>query len=352
MSKKVLVAMSGGVDSAVAVYLAQQMGYECVGATMRLYDGDGCDPESDINDAKAVADRLSIRHFVLDFRQEFKKYVIDNFVTAYENGKTPNPCIECNRFLKFDMMLKEADKLGADFIATGHYAVIDKKDGWYYLKKARDLAKDQSYVLYTLGQHILSRTLFPLGELTKTQIREIAAQQGFLNASKKESQDICFVANGDYASFIENYSSKVYPPGDFVDGDGNVIGRHSGIIRYTIGQRKGLGVTFGKPMYVSSKNAKTNTVSLCSNDELFSSCLEAGDFNWLIPNPSQRIRCGVKVRYNMKEQPAVAVRLDDGGVRIDFDDPQRAITLGQSAVLYLDNTVIGGGIITKTKLDK
>lgn len=345
MSKKAIVAMSGGVDSSVAAYLLIKKGYDCIGATMRLYEEDCCSSSDSIADARSVAERLSIPYYVFDFRNEFKEKVIENFIHTYENGGTPNPCIECNRHLKFEMMLREMGELSADYVATGHYARIIEKDGWYYLKKAVDTAKDQSYVLYTLTQQQLSRTLFPLGEFSKPEIRDIAEREGFLNAGKKDSQDICFVPDGNYIGFIEKYTGKTYPDGNFVDRQGNILGRHQGIIRYTNGQRKGLGVSFGKPMYVVDKDIKNNAVVLGENDELFSSELTADDFNWLIPDPEKEIRCNARVRYNMKEQPARAYRLDSGKVSIVFDAPQRAITKGQSAVLYVGDTVIGGGII-------
>ena len=345
MSKKAIVAMSGGVDSSVAAYLLIKKGYNCIGATMRLYEDERCSSADSVADARSVAERLSIPYYVFDFRNEFKEKVIENFIHTYENGGTPNPCIECNRHLKFEMMLKEMDELSADYVATGHYARVVEKDGWYYLKKAVDTAKDQSYVLYTLTQKQLSRTLFPLGEFLKPEIRDIAEKEGFLNAGKKDSQDICFVPDGNYIGFIEKYTGKIYPDGNFVDRQGHVLGRHQGIIRYTNGQRKGLGVSFGKPMYVVDKDIKNNAVILGENDELFSAELTADDFNWLIPNPEKEIRCNARVRYNMKEQPATAYCLDNGKVSIVFDAPQRAITKGQSAVLYIDDTVIGGGII-------
>lgn len=344
MSKKVIVAMSGGVDSSVAAYLLIKEGYSCTGATMRLYEHEGSESNS-IRDAKNVAERLGMDYYVFDFRNEFKEKVIENFVKTYEAGGTPNPCIVCNRYLKFKMMLDEAEKLFADYVATGHYARISCENGWYYLKKAADCDKDQSYVLYSLTQHQLKHTLFPLGEYTKSQIRDIASEQGFLNADKKDSQDICFVPDGAYASFIESYRGKICPSGDFIDKEGNVLGRHNGIIRYTVGQRKGLGIAFGKPVYVVDKLADKNAVVLGDNDELFTRELIASDFNWLIPDPHSEIKCLAKVRYNMKEQPATAYKLSDDKVKIIFDVPQRAVTKGQSAVLYIGDTVIGGGII-------
>ena len=352
MSKKAIIAMSGGVDSSVAAFLMKEKGFECIGATMKLYDNDAvesgektCCSLDDIADARSVAGRLSMPYYVFNFKDEFKEKVIDKFISTYENGGTPNPCIDCNRHLKFKRLFLKMQELGFDYVVTGHYARVEEKDGWFYLKKGEDASKDQSYVLYSLTQEQLSHILFPLGEYSKNEIRNIAEQNNFLNARKKDSQDICFVPDGDYAGFIENYLGKTYPKGNFVDINGNILGEHQGIIRYTNGQRKGLGVSFGKPMYVADKNTADNTVTLCTDEELFSSELTADDFNWLIPEPEKKIRCFARVRYNMKEQSATAFILDDNNVRIVFDEPQRAITKGQAVVLYNDSTVLGGGTI-------
>lgn len=353
MSKKAIIAMSGGVDSSVAAFLMKDKGFDCIGATMKLYDNDDimesgektCCSLDDIEDARSVANRLSMPYYVFNFKDEFKEKVIDKFITTYENGGTPNPCIDCNRHLKFKRLFLKMQELEFDYVVTGHYARVEEKDGWFYLKKGTDASKDQSYVLYSLTQEQLSHILFPLGEYSKSEIRNIAEKNNFLNARKKDSQDICFVPDGDYAGFIENYLGKTYPKGNFVDINGNVLGEHQGIIRYTNGQRKGLGVSFGKPMYVADKNIADNTVTLCTDEELFSSELTADDFNWLIPEPEKEIRCFARVRYNMREQPATAFILDDNNVRIVFDEPQRAITRGQAVVLYNGDTVLGGGTI-------
>lgn len=354
MAYKAIIAMSGGVDSSVAAFLIKSRGFDCLGATMRLYDKNkknnididkSCCTSDDIADAGAVASALDMPYYVLDFKEEFSSKVIDKFIATYENGGTPNPCIDCNRYLKFEKLYQYMNELGYDYVVTGHYARIEEKNGWFYLKKGKDITKDQSYVLYSLTQQQLSHIILPLGEFSKTEIREIAEKQGFVNANKKDSQDICFVPDGDYASFIEAYTGKKYPQGNFIDIHGNVLGTHQGIIRYTNGQRKGLGVSFGKPMYVADKDIRNNTVTLCTNEELFSKELVADDFNWLIPNPENEIKCTARVRYNMKEQSATAYKLDNGKVRIVFDEPQRAITKGQSAVLYDNETVLGGGTI-------
>lgn len=352
MNKKAIIAMSGGVDSSVAAFLMKEKGFECIGATMKLHDtavdsgaGKTCCSLDDIEDARSVAIRLGIPYYVFNFKDEFKEKVIDKFIATYESGGTPNPCIDCNRYLKFEKLFQRMRELSFDYVVTGHYARIEETDGWFYLKKGADSSKDQSYVLYSLTQQQLSHIIFPLGSYSKNEIRRIAENCGFLNAGKKDSQDICFVPDGDYASFIESYTGKAYPPGDFVDDNGNVLGRHAGIIRYTDGQRKGLGVALGKPMYVRGKDIANNTVTLCSNEELYSSQVTAVDFNWLIPSPEDEIRCRARIRYNMKEQPASAFKNEDGSVRIVFDSPKRAVTKGQAAVLYIDDTVVGGGTI-------
>ncbi len=339
MKKKALVAMSGGVDSAVSAYLAMENGYECVGATMLLCDRDTA--ASDAADAAAVCRALGISHHVIDFRNEFKRYVIDSFVASYEKGSTPNPCIVCNRHLKFGLLYEKALSLGCDTIVTGHYARIE--DG--FLKKAKDISKDQSYVLYCMDRALLGHVYLPLGHLTKAEARAIALEQGFVSARKSDSQDICFVPGGDYASVIESYTKKTYPKGSFVDTKGNVLGEHSGIIRYTVGQRKGLGIAFGKPMYVKSKNADKNEVTLSTDEELFDREITASDFNLLVPMTTDVIEAKAKIRYNQTEQPATVFLLDGGRARIVFDSPQRAAASGQSVVVYDGDIVVGGGVI-------
>lgn len=354
MNKKCIIAMSGGVDSSVAAFLVKEKGYECIGATMKLYDNEDigisrektCCSLDDIEDARSVARRLSMPYYVFNFKDEFEEKVINKFIDTYENGGTPNPCIDCNRYLKFEKLFQRMNELGFDYVVTGHYAIIEEKDGRFYLKKGKDATKDQSYVLYSLTQNQLSHIKLPLGEYKKADIRKIAEEQHFLNARKRDSQDICFVPDGDYAKFIENYLGKTYPDGDFIDINGNVIGRHHGIIRYTNGQRKGLGTAFGKPMYVADKNIENNTVTLCTNEQLFSKEAVANDFNKIIPIEENTIRCTARVRYNMKEQPASAY-FDGDTVKVVFDEPQRAITKGQALVLYDGDYVIGGGTIIR-----
>ncbi|MGM9684580.1 MAG: tRNA 2-thiouridine(34) synthase MnmA [Eubacteriales bacterium] len=351
---RALVAMSGGVDSSVAARLAAEMGYECVGCTMKLYEnedaalprGRTCCSLDDTSDARSVAVRLGMPYYVFNFTDDFREKVIGKFVRSYEAGITPNPCIDCNRYMKFGKLYERARVLGCERIVTGHYARIEYDGARYTLKKALDPGKDQSYVLYSMTQEQLSHTLFPLGGMTKSQTRELAHRYGFLNADKPDSQDICFVPDGDYARVIENFSGKRYEPGNFVDSDGNILGRHRGIIHYTVGQRKGLGLSFDEPVYVCAVCAENNTVTLGTRSELMSDTAVTEDFNWISGEvPDAPVRCGVKIRYRQSEQSATAVPLGDGRVRLDFDTPQRAVTPGQAAVLYDGDTVLGGGVI-------
>ncbi len=345
--KKVLIAMSGGVDSAVAAHQMESHGYTCVGATMQLY----CDPNkasTDIADARAVADRIHIPFHVLDFQKEFCDHVIEPFIHSYEQGLTPNPCIQCNRYLKFDKLLQKALELGCYYIATGHYAriVFDEPSGRYLLKKAADPDKDQSYVLYNLTQEQLKHTLFPLGTLTKEQVRSIAREHNFVNAHKQDSQDICFVPDGDYASFMEGYTGKKYPQGNFLDLEGNVVGQHNGAVRYTLGQRKGLGLAMGAPVYVCRKDMEQNTVTVGPNQALFATTLLAGNWNWFpFPTLKQPMEVMARARYSQKEQPATVYPEANGLARVVFHQSQRALTPGQAVVLYQEDTVIGGGTI-------
>lgn len=348
--KKAIIAMSGGVDSSVSAYLCTQRGYECIGATMKLhseYEEDStCCSLSDIEDARQVAEKLGMPHYVFNFTEDFDKKVIQKFINAYEIGATPNPCIDCNRYLKFEKLFHKMKELGYDYVVTGHYARIEKSGDRFLLKKAVDTTKDQSYVLYSLTQEQLSHTLFPLGEFEKSQIRKIAEENGFINANKKDSQDICFVPDGDYAGFIQRYSNKTYPFGAFVDKNGQVLGEHKGIIRYTIGQRKGLGLSLPAPMYVCQKDVENNKVVLCSNDELFSNSLDADNFNWIaFENPPETILAKARIRYNQTEEPARIFVTGKDTVHIEFDSPQRAIAKGQAVVVYDNDTVLGGGTI-------
>ncbi len=354
---KALIAMSGGVDSSVAALLTKQQHFECVGCTMKLYENEDalvsrektCCSLDDVADARSVANRLQMPYYVFNFTDDFKQKVIHKFIDSYERGLTPNPCIDCNRYLKFDKLYARAQVLGCDYIVTGHYARIEKIGEQYYLKKAVDLSKDQSYVLYHLTAEQLAHTLFPLGELTKTQVREIAREHGFVNADKHESQDICFVPNGDYAAVIEHHTGKQYPCGNFVDKDGKVLGQHRGIIHYTVGQRKGLAVSADRRLYVRAICPADNTVCLCDRDELLQESAEAIEFHWINGVPKEsKFHCHVKIRYNQKEQPATVEVCGDDKVKIVFDQPQRAVTPGQAAVLYQGDIVLGGGILIKS----
>jgi len=341
--------MSGGVDSSVAAALALEQGFQCVGLTLRLFkENCRCCPPLETDDAKDVASRLGIEHHVLDFNKEFDEHVIRHFIKTYEKGATPNPCIECNRNIKFNPILLSIHQFEYDFLVTGHYARImhDTASGRFLLKKALDEKKDQSYVLYCLSQHQLKRAYFPLGELTKNEVRKIAENRNFINASKGESHDICFVPDGDYGSFIEKYTGKTYPHGDIIDIDGKIIGRHKGIIRYTIGQRRGLGVAANTPVYVTAKSTATNTVTLAEDAALYSKSLLANDINLIACNDLKTpVRVMVKTRYLQAAQSAIAEQTEEDSLRIEFDSPQRAITPGQAAVMYDGDIVVGGGTI-------
>lgn len=353
-NKKVMIGMSGGVDSSVAAFLLQKESLEVIGATMKLYNNEDIDFVSektccsldDVLDAKSVCARLGIRHYTLNMTDDFKKEVIERFISAYQNGFTPNPCIDCNRYMKFSKMLHKAQELDIDYVATGHYARIEKQGDRYILKKAVDLSKDQSYVLYSLTQEQLKVTKFPLGNYTKQQVREIAEENGFVNARKHESQDICFVPDGDYSKFIEYYTGKTYPCGDFVDMNGKRLGEHKGIIRYTIGQRRGLGLALPASMYVVEKDVDNNKVILGFNDDLFKKEVNVKNVSFTACDGLDKPeRLCAKIRYNQKEQPATVTQTDENHFKIVFDEPQRAITKGQAAVLYDGDTVVGGGTI-------
>lgn len=349
-----LIAMSGGVDSSVAAYLTLEQGLRCTGATMRLLTDallppaqeSSCCSLDDVEDARSVAFRLGIRFHVFNFTEQFRSDVVDRFVQAYEQGLTPNPCVDCNRCLKFDALLKRALTLGCDCVVTGHYARIRHEDR-YLLYKAVDVSKDQTYFLYTLTQEQLAHTRFPLGDLTKEQVRQIAGAQGFLNARKRDSQDICFVPNGDYVEFLRRYTGKDYPQGDYLDLNGQVVGLHQGAIGYTLGQRKGLGLAMGTPVYVCGKDMAENTVTVGPNEALFHRALLATDWNWIaIPTLTEPMRAKAKARSRMTEQPCTVYPVENGMIRVEFDEPQRALTPGQAVVLYDGDLILGGGTIT------
>ncbi len=350
-----MIAMSGGVDSSLAAKLTIDAGFDCIGCTMKLYDGEDtssgshtCCSLSDVEDARSVAFKLGIPYYVFNFKDDFNDKVIKHFIESYEAGITPNPCIDCNRYMKFDKLFERAKVLGCDYVVTGHYARIEKIDGRFVLKKALDASKDQSYVLYSMTQYQLEHAMFPLGGLKKTEVRKIAEENSFVNASKPDSQDICFVPDGDYASFLERATGKEYPEGDFVDEEGNVLGRHKGLIHYTVGQRKGLGIALGVPMFVKKINTEDNTVVLSSDKALYGKELCLKGFNWISGTaPDGPLRCTAKIRYKHEEKPATATPLADGMVKLEFDEPVRAITPGQAAVIYDSDIVLGGGTIAK-----
>ncbi len=394
---KALIAMSGGVDSSVAAALMQAEGYDCVGAMMKLYQGEDtagtekrksaqmahkpgegeqdvrtdeavrgagiccsaeaaadqaesrtCCSTDDAEDAASVARKLGMPFYVFRFTEEFRCQVMERFVNSYLSGETPNPCIDCNRYMKFEKLYERARLLGCEKIVTGHYARIsrDGAGGRWQMRKAVDQTKDQSYVLYQLTQEQLAHVCLPLGELTKERVRGLAQEYGFFNARKKDSQDICFVPDGHYEKFIEKYTGRRAPEGNFVTQDGEVLGRHKGIIHYTVGQRRGLGIAAAHPYYVKEIRPESNEVVLCVHEALFQRTLTARDVNWVsIAQPDQKIRVQAKIRYRHSPQGATAEMTEGGLLKVTFDEPQRAITRGQSVVLYDGDLVLGGGKI-------
>ncbi len=352
--KKALIAMSGGVDSSVAAYLTQKLGYDCIGCTMKLYNNEDagipkehtCCSLDDVEDARNVALRLGMPYYVFNFSDDFNEKVIQKFICYYRQAMTPNPCIDCNKYMKFDKLFDRAKIMGCDKVVTGHYARIEETPEGFVLKKALDLTKDQSYVLYQMNQEQLAHTLFPLGSMAKTETRAVADEMGFLNADKPDSQDICFVPDGDYAKVIEQITGETSEPGDFVLTDGTVVGRHKGIIHYTIGQRKGLGIAWTSPLYVLKLDTEKNQVVLGSNEDLFGTEVDVKEMHWISGQvPTGPFTCKAKLRYRHTEQPATVTIESDETIHLSFEEPQRAITPGQSAVLYDGDVVLGGGII-------
>ncbi|MDR1480851.1 MAG: tRNA 2-thiouridine(34) synthase MnmA [Planctomycetaceae bacterium] len=362
MTGSVLIAMSGGVDSSAVAAILQSQGYICRGATMKLVDdelvcsvgvgcGRTCCSFSDIEDARRVAFGLGIPFNIFNFADDFRQKIIEHFVKSYCEGGTPNPCIECNRFMKFDKFFRRGIELGFDFIATGHYARVERDltTGRYLLKKGLDESKDQSYVLYMMTQEQLAHVIFPLGNLNKSTVRSVAQKHNLINADKNESQDICFVPDGDYVSFIERYLGKRSEVGDFVDKNGKRLGQHQGIIRYTIGQRKGIGIARKTPYYVCSKNIADNTIVLGDEEDLYTEYVEAADVNLIsCERINKPLRVTAKVRYRQTEQNGIAEQINDNKIRIKFDTKQKAAAIGQALVLYDHETIIGGGTITAT----
>ena len=350
---KALIAMSGGVDSSVAAKLMLERGVECVGCTMRLYDNPEereagfrtCCSLDDVEDARSVARRLGIPYYVFNFKEEFTEKVIKKFADSYRQGRTPNPCIDCNRYMKFDALYRRAQVLGCQVIVSGHYARVEKVGDRYQLKKAVYAEKDQSYVLYCMSQEELAHTLFPLGELSKAQVRELAREGGFINSDKPDSQDICFAPDGDYAKVVRQYGGDV-GEGPFTDTEGKVLGTHKGIIHYTVGQHRGLGLGYHEKLYVCRICPENNAVVLGHAEDLMCREVLTEDFNWVSMAPAaEPFRCTAKIRYRGKESPATAYPEGEGRLRLVFDEAQRAPAPGQAAVLYDGELLLGGGTI-------
>ena len=356
--KKALIAMSGGVDSSVAALLTLQQGCACVGCTMRLFESadaglpeeSGCCSLDDVEDARAVAFRLGMPFYAFNFTPDFRREVMEPFAASYRQGLTPNPCIQCNRIMKFGKLLQRAAELGCDTLVTGHYARIEFDGERYHLKKAADKSKDQSYVLYMLTQEQLARLHFPLGDRTKDQVRRLAEENGFANADKPDSQDICFAPDGDYAAVIERISGEKLTPGNFVDRQGRVLGPHRGLERYTVGQRRGLGIALGEPAYVLDLRPEDGSVVLGPDEALYTRRVSVDSFHWIAGAPPRSpIRARARIRYRHTERECTVRPLPDGSALIEFDEPQRAATPGQSAVVYDGDEVLGGGIIAREK---
>lgn len=354
--KTVVVGLSGGVDSSVAAYLLKEQGYDVIGVTMQIWqeedsctveENGGCCGLSAVEDARRVAQKLDIPYYVMNFRKEFQKQVIDYFTREYLEGRTPNPCIACNRYVKWESLLKRSLEIGADYIATGHYARVEQlPNGRYAIRNSVTAKKDQTYALYNLTQEQLARTLMPVGAYTKDEIRKIAEEAGLLVAHKKDSQEICFVPDNDYAGFIKNSTGKTIPKGNFVLADGKVIGEHQGIIHYTIGQRKGLNLSMGHPVFVTKIRPDSNEVVIGENEDLFVNTLICDRVNFMaMEGLDGEVRLKAKIRYNHPGAECVISLVENGKVRVTFDQPQRAITPGQAVVFYQGEYVAGGGII-------
>lgn len=350
--------MSGGVDSSVAAYLLKEAGYDVIGVTMQIWQDEdnqtveengGCCGLSAVDDARRVANSLDIPYYVMNFKSEFKANVMDYFVKEYQAGRTPNPCIACNRYVKWESLLTRSLQIGADYIATGHYArIVTLPNGRFALKKSATAAKDQTYALYNLTQDQLSKTLMPVGEYTKEEVREIAAKIGLLVANKPDSQEICFVPDNNYAGFIEDYTGQKIIPGNFVDTKGNILGRHQGIIHYTVGQRKGLGIALGRPAFVVEIRPETNEVVIGSNDDIFTDRLIANKLNAMaVEEFEDGMEVIAKIRYNHEGSKCTIRKVSDTEIACEFETPQRAVTPGQAVVFYQGDIVVGGGTIIK-----
>ena len=355
MCARIAAAMSGGVDSSAAAWLLKQQGHDVAGVTLKMFERVEPGEAQDIQDARSVAQRLGIPYHVFDVTPCFQAQVMDRFAAAYEAGETPNPCVDCNRYVKLGKLFRRGEELDCTHIATGHYAQVeqDKASGRWLLKKGLDEAKDQSYFLYTLTQSQLSRVQFPLGGMEKRQVRELAERLGFVNARRRDSQDICFIPGGDYGAFIESWTGEAFPAGDFLDREGRAVGRHRGAIRYTLGQRKGLGLSMGEPVYVCGKDMSANTVTVGPESALFVREILVEDLNWIaIEGLDSPLRVGAKTRSRQAEQAAEIFPESGGRVRVVFDRPQRAVTPGQAAVFYGGDAVVGGGTIVEAGTEK
>ena len=356
--KKVVVGMSGGVDSSVAAYLLKQQGYDVIGVTMQIWQDEdqftqaesgGCCGLSAVDDARRVADRLEIPYYVMNFKREFKKNVMDYFTAEYLKGRTPNPCIACNRYVKWESLLQRSLEIGADYIATGHYARVEQlSNGRYAIRNSVTAAKDQTYALFNLTQKQLSHTLMPVGDYTKDEIRAIAEDIGLMVAHKKDSQEICFIPDNDYAGFIDRECGEmVPPPGNFVSVDGEILGRHKGITHYTIGQRKGLGIVFGYPVFVTEIRPETNEVVLGSDKDVYTNRLYANQLNFMaLSDIEEPVRLKAKIRYSHAGSCCTVRRTGADEICCEFEEPVRAVTPGQAVVLYDGDYVAGGGVIT------
>ena len=351
MKKRILVAMSGGVDSSTVAAILKKEGHDVIGVTMQLWDyGDGeggCCSADDVRDARMVAEEIGIPHYVVNYMDVFKKYIVEDFINKYLSGRTPNPCVLCNQFMKFNFLLRRAMELGADYLATGHYARVetDEEGKRFYLCKANDESKDQSYFLFALTQNELKRLIFPLGSMTKSEVRNIAKSMDIKVANKPDSQDVCFITGGDYREFLKDHAEVKNGKGEIVDINGNVLGNHDGVFSFTVGQRRGLGISKGKPLYVIKVDLESNKVVVGEENDISRTTLMASDVIWINESPSDEIRVKTRIRYRHRESDSVVRMRSDGEALVEFKDPQRAITPGQAVVFYEGNRVLGGGWI-------